>query len=444
LEHNMKRRYALKWSMLSGALWAIGLGESWSWAKAGKQPHLGSAFEPEVRGEGAQKAPRILSVDDESREIRIPAVAFSRDGSRIAASAVDRRFKVGFDIGSFLEGDTPIRITTSGPLPVVAIWDAVTGSLIRTIGGFEAAASCVAFSPDGSRLAAGGVTGFKAIAEGDRSGRSFMGRVSIIERGGGLLRVWDLATGRATLKLEGHEAPIDGVGWGTFLVSHDRFHVLHVWRDDNGASFMVMNQLKGDGFWVRGETALCTAFSADGTRAVAISTANRHLNSSFSSGDILYQWDITKNQVQKLTADKRDVRCVAMSDDGMRIAAGGCTHRAGRPSLIVTIWDFAKFRMIRELTFPIEYGPHLIAMNPDGSRVACGIDDGKLLVWDATTGRLLRTFEDFEGPTRAVAFLPTGLRFVTGGTRYLFVQQKAHGIPPTRIAPLKVQDIDLN
>jgi WD40 repeat protein len=54
-------------------------------------------------------------------------------------------------------------IAASNTFGLVRIWDAATFREVATVGGFLMAAKSVVFSPDGSRLAAGGGGGFEAI-----------------------------------------------------------------------------------------------------------------------------------------------------------------------------------------------------------------------------------------------------------------------------------------
>ena len=92
-------------------------------------------------------------------------VSLRSDGSRIAYACQDRTVRV------------------------VRISDAILGQQSLTLKGRTAPVSCVAFSPDGRRLATSG---------------SAIGKP-------GEVKVWDAATGRETLVLTGHTGPISSV-----------------------------------------------------------------------------------------------------------------------------------------------------------------------------------------------------------------------------------------
>jgi WD40 repeat protein len=58
---------------------------------------------------------------------------------------------------------------------------------------------------------------------------------------------------------------------------------------------------------------------------------------------------------------------------------------------------------------------HLVAFLPDGLRALSGGKDGTLRLWDLRRGALLRTFRGHEGPVWALAVSPEGRRALTGG-----------------------------
>ena len=112
--------------------------------------------------------------------------AFSPDGRWLAATRLDR---------------------------TVQIWDVPTWTAIRTLRGTGGAPMCIAFSPDGGRLAAGE----------DQ-----------------VVHVWDTTTGQLLRTYRGHESAIDRVAFwpdAGCIVSSGRDHTVRFWdARDRGSS----------------------------------------------------------------------------------------------------------------------------------------------------------------------------------------------------------------
>jgi WD40 repeat protein len=69
------------------------------------------------------------------------------------------------------------------------------------------------------------------------------------------------------------------------------------------------------------------------------------------------------------------------------------------------------------LTLPGNSGPvWSVAISPDGSTVAMGIDDGNVKLWDAKTGEVRGTMHANRSPIWAVAFSPNGETLAAGST----------------------------
>src|SRR4029453_4826626 len=58
---------------------------------------------------------------------------------------------------------------------------------------------------------------------------------------------------------------------------------------------------------------------------------------------------------------------------------------------------------------------YVVAVSPDGSRIASAGGDGKAMVWDTATGQLLLTLAGHGGRIGALAFSPDGERLATRG-----------------------------
>ena len=101
---------------------------------------------------------------------------------------------------------------------------------------------------------------------------------------------------------------------------------------------------------------------------------------------------------------------VAVSPDGQRIASG---VEDGS----VRVWDFASGKPIGQpLTLTGHTGPvYSVAFSPHGHRIVSGSKDGTLRLWDASTGQLIgQPLDSHTDAVTSVAFSPRGHRIVSG------------------------------
>jgi len=224
---------------------------------------------------------------------------------------------------------------------------------------------CVAFSPDGKRIVSGGY---------DNS-----------------VKVWNVATGRETLKLKGHAGWVQSVAFspdGRWIASGGNDNVVKVWDTETGLETLT---LKGHTAGVRS-----VAFSADGRRIA-----------SGSDDKTLKLWDVaTGQETLTLKGHTGEVTSIAFSLDGRRIASGSCDGT-------VKVWDAATGTEMRTLTAHTAqvWG---VAFGPDSRRIVSGSEDRSVRVWDAGTGRELLALIGHTEAVQSVAFSPDGQRIVSG------------------------------
>ena len=140
-------------------------------------------------------------------------------------------------------------------------------------------------------------------------------------------------------------------------------------------------------------------FSADGKEALTAGPGN----------DILV-WNLeTGKNTRKFSGHTGDVRAVASSPDGSRVAS---TDSVGT----VRIWDFAEGKNLFTLTGkkyaddpPTEaITTEGLAYTPDGRFIITEANDVKARIWDAVRGVELRMVADHDGTTASVSVSPNG------------------------------------
>lgn len=100
------------------------------------------------------------------------------------------------------------------------------------------------------------------------------------------------------------------------------------------------------------------------------------------------------------------VESVAFSPDGRSVLSG-------RRDQIFQLWDAATGRLVR--TFEGHLAAVIaVAFLPDGRSVLSGSSDKTLKHWDVATGRVVRTFEGHSEAVTAVALAPNGRSVLSG------------------------------
>jgi WD40 repeat protein len=154
-------------------------------------------------------------------------------------------------------------------------------------------------------------------------------------------------------------------------------------------------------------------------------TARRIAVGSYKSVHVLSVDD--RKWIHLLDGHADLVRALAFSADGTRLAAaGGAPGGAGE----VRIWDVQRTPATAIATIHGHKDAVLsVAFSPDGSTIATGSYDKLVKLWDAATGKELRTFKEHSDAVYSVAFLPGGTQLVSGaGDRTLKIWDVQRGI----------------
>ncbi len=298
------------------------------------------------------------------------------DGSAVLWDAATGGRVIAFDpgvAGLQLRAATASRdgalVATVGTDDAVWLWDVASGRLLFALraGGkaeaFQVSRPC-AFSPDGTRLAAGDAVG--------------------------ALRVWDTKTGKLVASAM-HRARINSVAFsldGTRVATASDDRTAIVWDAATGHAIATGHH---------DAPVNDAAFSPDGTQLAT--AANDHTAAL---------WDIATNQRRLVLAGHlAGVNALAFSPDGARLATAS-------DDAVVALWDVQTGRRDSRLlghrgaVFDVQF-------DRSGKRLVTASIDATAIVWSAQAQQPATVLLGHHGIVVATAFSPDSTRVLTGG-----------------------------
>lgn len=288
------------------------------------------------------------------------------------------------------------------------VWDMPSGKLVFSLTGHTDYVSDADFSPDGQYLATTSVDG--------------------------TARLWDAVTGQELLRLNPGKGTVLNLAFspdGQYLATSSGAFAV-VWNANTGDRLLDLPNPAG---------LMDLAFSPDGRRLVT------------TMSGVIQAWDVTSNGPGELANAPRQLfydfnnnrdgsRFASINSDG-RLSlydsatlqelwattqlftgdiwgADGVSFSADNTLLsasvenTVTIWNTNSQQKLFDLVQADNVWE--ATLSPDGLRLAAGLDNGDIVIWDLATQKPLQTLSSTLNCISSIEFSPDGTRLAAGGS----------------------------
>lgn len=375
------------------------------------------------------------------------SVAFSHDGRRLVTSSYDKTARV-WDLEErreirVLKGHTwwvwqatfspdDHRIATASQDGTALVWNVETGEHSPAFTGHSGPVYCVAFADEGRSVVTGGYDRrllvwnpetlkpyvFRNLEQGasvktapeyrELGGHSTSIRCLNVSSDGRLLlsgsqdntlRLWDFTTGGVIQTFRGHDSWIRGIAFGRdgrTLVSASQDATIRTWSI---AGYAELRSIQGRELDGHADAVLAAAFSPDQKLVV---TASRDRTAR--------TWDAATGSTQQTFTEGHSflASSARFYDHGRKLVTAAVDNTA-------RLWDVATGTESARLDRSGRAAA--VAVSQDDRWIATGGDARQAQLWDAATGKRVRTFEGHQSEVTAVAFSPDGTLLFTGDAK---------------------------
>jgi len=380
--------------------------------------------------------------------------AFSPQGDKLAALVAEMDTYI-FDVATGkqlhrLHHYWPYRIAYSPDGKTVTtvrgaalrLWDATTGKeRFLDFAGHQTGVQAVAVSPDGKLTASGGedirlwetATGkpVRRLASSAVTVAFSPDGKTLASGGGRSVRLWDVESGKELHSFDGPRLLRSVVFSpdGKMLASGDEQAVVRLWDLDGKKEIRsIDNQTLAESlslaFSPGGKTLACAgAWNQLGFGNVTLNLQGR-VTVKGREGYFVLMWDVeTGKEVHRFAGLKDNIKSVAFSPDGKTLAA---SSRDGR----LVLWDAATGKeRLHIMAHPVVGATtptaHLggafaaapaLCFSPDGKTLVSASPDKTIRLWDTVTAKEVGRFQSPDGGFTALALTRDGSKLISASS----------------------------
>lgn len=287
------------------------------------------------------------------------------------------------------------RYMLSTSYGTIKLWEIDSGKLLRTIQNDSRHVLAMAFSPDS-----------RYMLTGDTNGKA---------------KLWELSSGRTIKNFEGHSKDIESVSFspdGRYVLTGSEDKSAKLWEVSSGRE---IKSFKGH---------------SGGINSVAYSYDGQYVLTG-SNDKTAKVWEVASgHEIKAFKGYSSNTYSVAYSPNGRFILSG---HNND-----ATLWETESGREIR--IFKGHTGNvNSVAFSPDGSYVVTGSNDSTAKLWEVSNGNEIKTFECHSGGVNSVVFSPDGRYILTGGrdktAKPMYTQDKGYVVAGGKDKTVKLWEI---
>ena len=238
----------------------------------------------------------------------------------------------------------------------VRMWNTKNGYLVKVFRGHRGRVTALAINPEKQIMA----------SAGDEH----------------IIKLWDIQTGICIKEFMGHDSWIFSLKYSpdkNLLLSSSGDSTIKLWKTD---SFTCIRTLQGHRSYVWSAT-----FSRDGSYVI-----------SGSHDKTIRIWRVKDGSPIKTINANTEIRCVAISPRGDKLAIAGYTH-------FVKVWDAKSGQLIKTLSGHQD-NLWTVEFSPNGDYLASGGDDLSLRFWNISDMTSIFSHQGYNAGILSVLFSP--------------------------------------